>query len=768
MLSTTTPVDMIAPFAEALGFDDLIATAYETKDGRYTGRLYEGFVWGTGKLRAVRAWADEHGIDLADCHACSDSIFDVPLLSSVGSPHAVNPDPSLTVVATARRWPVEHWDRPPGRPQRRRARAVPHAPAVRPQAVLPLRALRHRRRRARAAPAARCCWPRTTAATSTWPRWRSWPATSAGRCASSARRRSSTRRSSGSIARAIGGIPVDRGSGSGQPLRAAESALKAGEVVIVLPQGTIPRGYDFFDPVLHGKTGTARLAASTGATVVPVGLWGTEKVWPRSARVPDFTLVRNPPTVTVRVGKPVPLSLTDAKADTADDHGGHQRAAARRVAGAPRADPRGAGPHQAPSVRARLASATTRAVNAASRRLGRGQGTVAGGRAGLRLDPRLLEHLSAGRQVALVTGHQREDHDDPAAHGGARRDGRRRREQRDRLEHAPGPRGRAGRARDAPRAVLEVDEVYLPRVLTATAAAAVVLLNLSRDQLDRTNEVRMVAGRWRAALAAAPHTHVVANADDPLVVWGAGAARDVHWVGAGLRWQHDAVGCPSCEGRIEFARRRLVLRAAAASPAPTPRRRSWSRPDGAAARPSGPTGGRAPVRLALPGRFNQANALMAAVAAEACGVDAARGARRHGVGARRWPAASPCASFGDVRARLMLAKNPAGWDELLDLVAGSDGAARRQHQRAGRRRRRPELAVGRALRAAGRAAPSWPPATATATCRCACTTRGVAPHDRARPGAAQWPTAAAGGDPACSSTSSGTTPPSTTCSGAPR
>ena len=87
-------------------------------------------------------------------------------------------------------------------------------------------------------------------------------------------------------------------------------------MVIVLPQGTIPRGYDFFDPVLHGKTGTARLAASTGATVVPVGLWGTEKVWPRSARVPDFTLVRNPPKVTVRVGRPVPLSLTDAKADT--------------------------------------------------------------------------------------------------------------------------------------------------------------------------------------------------------------------------------------------------------------------------------------------------------------------------------------------------------------------------------------------------------------------------------------------------------------------
>jgi putative phosphoserine phosphatase/1-acylglycerol-3-phosphate O-acyltransferase len=109
---------------------------------------------------------------------------------------------------------------------------------------------------------------------------------------------------------------VDRGSGSGRPLREVEAALKAGEVVIVTPQGTIPRGHDFFDPALRGKTGAARLAASTGATVVPVGLWGTEKVWPRSSRVPDFTLVCNPPTVQVRVGQPVPLSLTDAKADT--------------------------------------------------------------------------------------------------------------------------------------------------------------------------------------------------------------------------------------------------------------------------------------------------------------------------------------------------------------------------------------------------------------------------------------------------------------------
>ncbi len=315
VLSTTTPADMIAPFAEAIGFDDLIATSYETKDGRYTGRLYEGFVWGTGKLRAVRAWADEQHIDLAVCHACSDSIFDVPLLSSVGTPHAVNPDPSLTLVATARRWPVEHWDRPPGVPSV--VGLEPYhmlRPFVRklsfPYARFDIAGVENVPRRGPVLLASNHRSYFDVAALALVARAIGRPVRFLGK------KEIFDAPVVGTIARAIGGIAVDRGSGSGEPLRAAESALKAGEVVIVLPQGTIPRGYEFFDPVLHGKTGTARLAASTGATVVPVGLWGTEKVWPRSARVPDFTLVRNPPKVRVRVGRPVPLSLTDAKADT--------------------------------------------------------------------------------------------------------------------------------------------------------------------------------------------------------------------------------------------------------------------------------------------------------------------------------------------------------------------------------------------------------------------------------------------------------------------
>src|SRR5580658_9204008 len=75
VLATTTPVDMVTPLAHALGFDDVVATRYQVRDGHYTGRLDGGFVWGPGKLAAVRRWAAANGVDLAASHACSDSVF---------------------------------------------------------------------------------------------------------------------------------------------------------------------------------------------------------------------------------------------------------------------------------------------------------------------------------------------------------------------------------------------------------------------------------------------------------------------------------------------------------------------------------------------------------------------------------------------------------------------------------------------------------------------------------------------------------------------
>jgi putative phosphoserine phosphatase/1-acylglycerol-3-phosphate O-acyltransferase len=121
----------------------------------------------------------------------------------------------------------------------------------------------------------------------------------------------------GSIVRALGGIRVDRGTGSDEPLKAAVEALAGGEMVGLMPQGTIPRGPAFFDPELKGRWGAARLARLTGAPVIPIGLWGTEKVWPRSSRLPKVFNIVDAPTVTATVGAPVALAHEDLESDTA-------------------------------------------------------------------------------------------------------------------------------------------------------------------------------------------------------------------------------------------------------------------------------------------------------------------------------------------------------------------------------------------------------------------------------------------------------------------
>jgi UDP-N-acetylmuramyl tripeptide synthase len=324
-------------------------------------------------------------------------------------------------------------------------------------------------------------------------------------------------------------------------------------------------------------------------------------------------------------------------------------------------------------VRYRLAILTTRAVNATSRRLGRGQGTVAGGRSGLRVDPQLLQRLTVGRQVALVTGTNGKTTTTRLLAVALGADGTRVVSNETGSNMPPGHVAALAGDRTAPRVVLEVDEIYLPRVLAATKPATVVLLNLSRDQLDRTNEVRMVAGNWRAALAAAPHATVVANADDPLVVWAAGAAAHVRWVAAGLGWQLDAVGCPSCGGRIAFSGDgswACVTGCGFIRPEPVATLRATDH--GTTYHGVWADGRAHQITLALPGRFNHANALMAAVAAETLGIDAADSlAAMATVGevAGRFTRRE----VGGVPARLMLAKNPAGWSELLELVAGDVG-----------------------------------------------------------------------------------------------
>ncbi|MGD0882689.1 MAG: HAD-IB family hydrolase, partial [Acidimicrobiales bacterium] len=285
VLATTSPLDLVAPLARSLDFDDVIATRYEEVDGSYTGRLAGRFAWGLGKRDAVREWAASNSIDLADCHAYSDSVYDVPVLGAVGSPHALNADPRLVAVALARRWPLENWDRPPG---------VPSVVGLEPYHMLrPFL-------RAGSFPYARFTIDGIEHIPPAGPvilvsNHRSYfdvaaLALVAGRMRRPVRFLGKQELFDapvvGQLARALGGIPVDRDASPGESMRQATAALEAGEAVIVLPQGTIPRGGAFFDPVLRGKSGAARLAASTGAPVVPIGLWGTERVWARSAKGP--------------------------------------------------------------------------------------------------------------------------------------------------------------------------------------------------------------------------------------------------------------------------------------------------------------------------------------------------------------------------------------------------------------------------------------------------------------------------------------------------
>jgi lipid II isoglutaminyl synthase (glutamine-hydrolysing) len=329
-------------------------------------------------------------------------------------------------------------------------------------------------------------------------------------------------------------------------------------------------------------------------------------------------------------------------------------------------------------LRARTGAAVVRAVNAASRRLGVGGGTVIGGRAGLAIDPDLLQRLAAGRQTALVSGTNGKTTTTrllavALGEGGGSV-----------VTNATGsnmPAGHVAALAAGPPGspvVLEVDEGYVPALVQAVAPAAVVLLNLSRDQLDRTNEVRMQAGRWRAALAGVAAT-VVANVDDPLVVWGAGEAHRVVWVAAGLGWWLDAVGCPACEGRIVFAgadgsdgaEARAGWRCGCGFARPVPDVEVVEGPAGRC-EAVWADGRRMTVSLGIPGRFNRGNAVMAAAAAEALGVPAERAlgamAAVGEVGGR-----FTVRRIGGVDTRLMLAKNPAGWHELLDLVCPGDG-----------------------------------------------------------------------------------------------
>ena len=106
-LITAAPIELARVVAAGLGMTGALGTESEIDDaGRYTGRLVGDILHGPEKAKALQLLAQERDIDLTESHAYSDSTNDLPLLESVGHPHAVNPDHGLRRIARARGWPI--------------------------------------------------------------------------------------------------------------------------------------------------------------------------------------------------------------------------------------------------------------------------------------------------------------------------------------------------------------------------------------------------------------------------------------------------------------------------------------------------------------------------------------------------------------------------------------------------------------------------------------------------------------------------------------
>lgn len=106
---TASPLEIGELIARRLGATGALGTVAEHVDGFYTGRLVGDMLHGKAKARAVLALAEREGIDLATSFAYGDSMNDVPILSAVGHPVAINPDRRLRRHAREKGWPVQEF-----------------------------------------------------------------------------------------------------------------------------------------------------------------------------------------------------------------------------------------------------------------------------------------------------------------------------------------------------------------------------------------------------------------------------------------------------------------------------------------------------------------------------------------------------------------------------------------------------------------------------------------------------------------------------------
>lgn len=214
--------------------------------------------------------------------------------------------------------------------------------------------------------------------------------------------------------------------------------------------------------------------------------------------------------------------------------------------------------------------------------------------------------------------------------------------------------------RTAKLAALEVDEMHVPHVLDAVPAAVVVLLNLSRDQLDRVGEINHIERTLRGGLARHGDAVVVANCDDVLMTSAAYDSPNVVWVAAGGTWANDSVSCPR-SGEVIVREESHWYSTGTDFKRPTPH---WWYDD---THVHGPDGLTLPMTLALPGDVNRGNATQAIAAAVTLGADPAKAVAAVS-GVDEVAGRYRTVKLGEHTVRVLLAKNPAGWHEALSMV----------------------------------------------------------------------------------------------------
>jgi HAD superfamily hydrolase (TIGR01490 family) len=108
-LVTAAPIEIASIIARRLGLTGAMGTVAEHVDGVYTGVLVGDLLHGPAKAEAIRALAEREGLDLSRCSAYSDSFNDLPMLSMVGDPCAINPDARLRAAAKEHGWRIRDY-----------------------------------------------------------------------------------------------------------------------------------------------------------------------------------------------------------------------------------------------------------------------------------------------------------------------------------------------------------------------------------------------------------------------------------------------------------------------------------------------------------------------------------------------------------------------------------------------------------------------------------------------------------------------------------